>query len=1140
MNTRWTLRVVNARRAHHAWSKQHVLHTIFALVIASIITLPSSAFAEELSHNALAAAAVQAAVQTTVQTASANQASQVVKTPTAQTPAVQSPASQVVQAPQASVTPATPTATPAATPAAADVQTSVTEASDAKESAAQTPAASVPEAALAPDSATQTPTASAAKNPDPATQTPDPATQAQTQASAAPALDPEKYQDSLGTTLEFDWDKNGSTSKEDWLAFRKWLADYTPVKDGGNAEGGNTAMGAINIRVNKPEEGTKTLLPGVDVSKVKHYYLANVGQLTPSRYQNPWGTCWAHAIMGELESAMLKKDAGEKGQVIDESKHAEPKLTGIESKYDFSELYLALKAYTRQSQGAQKGEGVVPLDAKTGKEAPTTASLNSGGFTDYDETLLTNWDNVVTEKVKPYWPSNVSFTKENRLKVLAGMLNVEDESHEHWDLSLKEAKPQVPVHVEGVHYLPAVNHYAIENKQMLWKSRNPQAMLRMKEALVKYGALQVSLNMLGDSVQYDDQNSTEQNHAVLIVGWNDDYPADGFGDTVAPGKGAWLVKNSWGSRDYYANQVKQLQKDYHLTDEECLKELVHTMDTPDNKQETKEEYERLKRRLTREVSEASAKDPASLSEEDKEELEQNKKDLQECEKLLADYDNTWKDYLQRHAKSCLNGTMKDGWGLVDGKDNSTGHFWVSYYDKSYAGAQAMSVDVPSDGFDYDNNYSYNYTYAATTSPFALRTRDTSTLVTNVFTARGTEVLKAVSVRSTQAASQVNVKVYLVTDDDLKDFDPTNDGQLVSEVNYTTQAAGFETVKLTNPVQLKPGMKFAVCENVTADVLEGTKYVKNAWLNLETGLSQTAQDPNNGKLTQEGTSSRGLPMQYIWTYVKSNPGETFVRLKTKDGEKWLTPDELSHALCQGDAFEFGNALIKAFTVNGLLPEPPAPLGFPVASMYLSNDNKDPESDFALDLDVDSALAGTFDPALDPALDPTPASARGALEEVSASSPLQTRSKTLVASLLSGKNPDSELKEVASQLLDTLSLANTQLPEDDATSTYVSSLLSCSRALGRAQKLLGSVVAELNFAAEQGDALDVQDKEFMQQRLAYVKMLLKYYTLVLNKKHDSEDGVRLRKALVQLARLVGNKKDAQAYVEHLRTRGFVASE
>lgn len=1093
MNTRWTLRVVNARRAHHAWSKQHVLHTIFALVIASIITLPSSAFAEELSHNALAAAAVQAAVQTTVQTASANQASQVVKTPTAQTPAVQSPANQVVQA----------------------------------------PAASVPEAALAPDSAAQTPAASATK-------TPDPATQAQTQAPAAPALNPEKYQDSLGTTLEFDWDKNGSTSKEDWLAFRKWLADYTPVKDGGNAEGGNTAMGAINIRVNKPEEGTKTLLPGVDVSKVKHYYLANVGQLTPSRYQNPWGTCWAHAIMGELESAMLKKDAGEKGQVIDESKHAEPKLTGIESKYDFSELYLALKAYTRQSQGAQQGEGVVPLDAKTGKEMPTTASLNSGGFTDYDETLLTNWDNVVTEKVKPYWPSNVPFTKENRLKVLAGMLNVEDESHEHWDLSLKEAKPQVPVHVEGVHYLPAVNHYAIENKQMLWKSRNPQAMLRMKEALVKYGALQVSLNMLGDSVQYDDQNSTEQNHAVLIVGWNDDYPADGFGDTVAPGKGAWLVKNSWGSRDYYVNQVKQLQKDYHLTDEECLKELVHTMDTPDNKQETKEEYERLKRRLTREVSEASAKDPASLSEEDKEELEQNKKDLQECEKLLADYDNTWKDYLQRHAKSCLNGTMKDGWGLVDGKDNSTGHFWVSYYDKSYAGAQAMSVDVPSDGFDYDNNYSYNYTYAATTSPFALRTRDTSTLVTNVFTARGTEVLKAVSVRSTQAASQVNVKVYLVTDDDLKDFDPTNDGQLVSEVNYTTQAAGFETVKLTNPVQLKPGMKFAVCENVTADVLEGTKYVKNAWLNLETGLSQTAQDPNNGKLTQEGTSSRGLPMQYIWTYVKSNPGETFVRLKTKDGEKWLTPDELSHALCQGDAFEFGNALIKAFTVNGLLPEPPAPLGFPVASMYSSNDNKDPESDFALDPDVDSALAGTFDPAFDPALDPTPASARGALEEVSASSPLQTRSKTLVASLLSDKNPDSELKEVASQLLDTLSLANTQLPEDDATSTYVSSLLSCSRALGRAQKLLGSVVAELNFAAEQGDALDVQDKEFMQQRLAYVKMLLKYYTLVLNKKHDSEDGVRLRRALVQLARLVGNKKDVQAYVEHLRARGFVASE
>ena len=44
---------------------------------------------------------------------------------------------------------------------------------------------------------------------------------------------------------------------------------------------------------------------------------------------------------------------------------------------------------------------------------------------------------------------------------------------------------------------------------------------------------------------YDD---VKTNHAVCIVGWNDDYSADNFlAEHKPPQKGAWLVKNSWGS-----------------------------------------------------------------------------------------------------------------------------------------------------------------------------------------------------------------------------------------------------------------------------------------------------------------------------------------------------------------------------------------------------------------------------------------------------------------------------------------------------------------------------------------------------------------------------------------------------------------
>ena len=48
-------------------------------------------------------------------------------------------------------------------------------------------------------------------------------------------------------------------------------------------------------------------------------------------------------------------------------------------------------------------------------------------------------------------------------------------------------------------------------------------------------------------------SATTPNHAVTIVGWDDDYSADNFiAEHEPPANGAWLVKNSWGSgeRDF--------------------------------------------------------------------------------------------------------------------------------------------------------------------------------------------------------------------------------------------------------------------------------------------------------------------------------------------------------------------------------------------------------------------------------------------------------------------------------------------------------------------------------------------------------------------------------------------------------------
>ena len=78
---------------------------------------------------------------------------------------------------------------------------------------------------------------------------------------------------------------------------------------------------------------------------------------------------------------------------------------------------------------------------------------------------------------------------------------------------------------------------------------------KLKEAIMKYGSINV--NYYGQS-QYDEVSlyyntetyaqyvdvPTKQNHAVSVVGWDDNFPKEKF-LTPPPGDGAWIVKNSW-------------------------------------------------------------------------------------------------------------------------------------------------------------------------------------------------------------------------------------------------------------------------------------------------------------------------------------------------------------------------------------------------------------------------------------------------------------------------------------------------------------------------------------------------------------------------------------------------------------------
>ena len=70
----------------------------------------------------------------------------------------------------------------------------------------------------------------------------------------------------------------------------------------------------------------------------------------------------------------------------------------------------------------------------------------------------------------------------------------------------------------------------------------------IKEALIKYGAVATGIYYSGSylkSNSYYYPGSNGPNHAVNIVGWDDNYSKNNF-RTAPPGDGAWICKNSWG------------------------------------------------------------------------------------------------------------------------------------------------------------------------------------------------------------------------------------------------------------------------------------------------------------------------------------------------------------------------------------------------------------------------------------------------------------------------------------------------------------------------------------------------------------------------------------------------------------------
>jgi C1A family cysteine protease len=146
---------------------------------------------------------------------------------------------------------------------------------------------------------------------------------------------------------------------------------------------------------------------------------------------------------------------------------------------------------------------------------------------------------------------------------------------------------------------------------------------------------------------------------------------------------------------------------------------------------------------------------------------------------------------------------KNSWG--SGWGNGSGYFWISYYDTSICDFIGFTTQ-PADKFD--NNYTYNADEC-----WASIHGDKAKTIANVFTAKYSEKLSAVSTYTLNPGVTVNAKIYKNVS--LGEANNPTNGELMQSVTVTLQNAGYHTIDLPESVALEHGCVFSVVLEMTA-------------------------------------------------------------------------------------------------------------------------------------------------------------------------------------------------------------------------------------------------------------------------------------------------------------------------------------